>query len=155
MSAAVILWTLASGFYVAILNVSAQVKHWVAFINVSLTTVFIPFFIWRLVIFVYHILDVSVVSASKLERLVLVAHGLIYLVVSIVLLTGVLMMDRPINVFEILEIPQPLANPDLIAQFAAIHVWACVALSALIALHVGAVIVHELCGHRILRRMFL
>lgn len=155
MSAAVILWTLASGFYVAGVNVSAQVRHWVAFINVSLTTVFIPFFIWRLFIFIYHALHVSVVASLMLERLVLLAHSLIYLTVSIVLVTGVLMMDRPINVFEVLKIPQPLVNPGLIATSAAIHVWACVVLTVLIALHVGAVIVHEVCGHRVLRRMSL
>jgi cytochrome b561 len=155
MSAAVILWSLASGFYVAGANVSAQVKHGVAFINVSLTTVFIPFFIWRLFIFIYHAPHASVVASSKLERLVLFAHALIYFSVSIVLVTGVLMMDRPINVFNMFRIAQPLADPGLIAQFTAIHVWACVVLSALIALHVGAVIVHEVCGRRVLRRMSL
>jgi cytochrome b561 len=75
--------------------------------------------------------------------------------VSIVLVTGVLMMDRPINVFGLVEIPQPLGNSFLIAQFTTVHVWACGVLSALIALHVGAVIVHEICGRRVLRRMSL
>ncbi|WCM51785.1 cytochrome b/b6 domain-containing protein [Pseudomonas sp. WJP1] len=155
ISAAVILWALASGFYVAGMDVSSQVKHLVAFINVSLTTAFIPVFVWRLFIFVYHTLHVSVVGFSTLERLVLLAHSLIYLTVSVVLVTGVLMMDRPINVFEVVKIPQPLINPGLIASFTAIHVWACVVLSVLIALHVGAVIVHEVSGRRILRRMSL
>ncbi|WP_448106049.1 cytochrome b [Pseudomonas azerbaijanoccidentalis] len=155
MSAAVIVWTLASGFYAAGIDVPVPIKHWVAFINVSLTTVFIPFFVWRLFIFASHIRHVSVTALSIMERLVLLAHGLIYFTVSFVLVTGVLMMDRSIDVFGVLEIVQPLEDADLLAQFSAAHVWACVVLAALIALHVGAVIVHELCGHRILRRMSL
>jgi cytochrome b561 len=63
------------------------------------------------------------------------------------------MMDRPIDVFGVVEIVQPLSDPALIAQFFTLHVWSCLFLSLLVVLHVGAVIVHELCGHRVLRRM--
>lgn len=155
MSAAVIAWALASGFYVASVEVTAQIRQWVTFINVSLTSVFIPFFIWRFFIFVYHALQVNVTALSIREALVLLAHALTYFTVSVVLLTGVLMMDRPIDVFGVVEIAQPLVNPELIAQLALIHVWACVVLSAQIALHVAAVIVHEARGDRILRQMSL
>ena len=54
LSAVVIIWTLASGFYVASVQVPAQLKQTVALFNVSLTTVFIPFFIWRLFAFISH-----------------------------------------------------------------------------------------------------
>ncbi|MBV6824400.1 cytochrome b/b6 domain-containing protein [Pseudomonas sp. PD9R] len=155
LSAVVILWTLASGFYVTGIEVSAGVKYWVGFINVSLTTVFIPFFVWRLCIFAAHARYTRVSALFFEEKLALFAHTLIYLTVSIVLVTGVLMMDRPINVFGVVEIAQPLSDPELIAQFFTAHVWACVVLSGLIAVHVAAVIVHEVCGHRILRRMSL
>lgn len=92
---------------------------------------------------------------SFLEKLIWLAHGLIYLTVCVVLATGVLMMDRPIDVFGVVEIAQPLSDPELIAQFCTAYVSACWFLSGLVALHVGAVIVHELCDHRILRRMSL
>lgn len=155
LSAAVIVWTLISGFYVACVDVSPQLAQWVAFLNVSLTTVFIPFFVWRLFIFASHVRHISVRAFSFMEKLGLFAHTLIYLIVSIVLVTGVLMMDRPIDVFGLVEITQPLSDPELISRFLVIHVWACVVLSLLIVLHVGAVVVHELCGHRVLRRMSL
>jgi cytochrome b561 len=155
VSAAVIVWTLASGFYVACFDVAAGFKHWVAFFNVSLTTVFIPFFVWRLLIFIVHVLHMGVKDLSLMQRLALIAHAVIYLTVSIVLVTGVLMMDRPINVFGVIEFAQPLSDPDLIAQFFTVHVWACVILCGLIVLHVGAVIVHEIRGHRVLRSMSL
>ncbi|QVW27021.1 cytochrome b/b6 domain-containing protein [Pseudomonas hormoni] len=155
LSAAVIVWTLISGFYVACVDVSPWVAQWVAFLNVSLTTVFIPFFVWRLFIFAAHARDTSVRGLNFMEKPALFAHTLIYLVISVVLVTGVLMMDRPIGVFGVVEIAQPLSDPELISRFFIIHVWACAVLSLLVVLHVGAVVVHELCGHRVLRRMSL
>lgn len=153
LSAAVIVWTLISGFYVAAVDVTPQVAQWVAFLNVSLTTVYLPFFVWRLIIFVAHAQHTSVRTLGFLEKLALFAHTLIYLVISLVLVSGVLMMDRPIDVFGLLEIAQPLSDPELISWFLTLHVWACIFLALLIVLHIGAVIVHELCGHRVLRRM--
>jgi cytochrome b561 len=155
ISAMVIVWTLASGFYAAGIDVPAPIKHRVAFINVSLTTVFIPVFFWRLFIFAWHLQHMNVLASALMERLVLLAHVLIYFTVSLVLITGVLMMDRPIDVFGLFQIAQPLDDADLLALFTTVHVWACGVLAALIALHVGAVIVHEARGHRILRRMSL
>ena len=79
----------------------------------------------------------------------------IYLIVGAVLVTGVLMMDRPINVFGVIGIAQPLSDPCLIALFVTVHTWACVVLSLLLAVHIGAVIVHEACNRRVLQRMSL
>jgi cytochrome b561 len=155
LSAAVIVWTLISGFYVATVDVSPRINQWVSFLNVSLTTVFIPFFVWRLCVFVAHARHTGVRTFNPMERLALLVHTLIYLVISLVLVTGVLMMDRPINVFGVVEIVQPLSNRELVSRFFTIHMWACVVLSLLVVLHVGAVIVHELCGHRVLHRMSL
>jgi cytochrome b561 len=153
LSAVVIIWTLASGFYVASVQVPAQLKQTVALFNVSLTTVFIPFFIWRLFAFISHTKLRGVIHLSRVEGRVLLAHLSIYITVSVVLVTGVLMMDRPIDVFGVVEIAQPLTQPAFIQLFFTIHIWACVLLSLLVALHVGAVIVHEVCNHRVLRRM--
>lgn len=155
LSAVVIIWTLASGFYVACVEVQASVRGLVGFINVSLTALFIPLFVWRLFYFCAHACQSSVGALSFMEKIAMCAHALIYLTVSVVLITGVLMMDRPINVFALLEIPQPLSDTALIAQFVTVHVWSCLILSLLVVLHVGAVIFHELCGHRVLRRMSL
>lgn len=155
LSAAVIIWTLVSGFYVAIVQVPARLGQWVAFINVSLTTVFIPFFVWRLSLFLAHVRHSNLSALSLAGKGVFFVHAVIYLVVTVVLTTGVLMMDRPIDVFGVIDIAQPLSDPALIAGFFTIHVWSCLVLSLLITLHVGAVFVHELCGHRVLRRMSL
>jgi cytochrome b561 len=92
---------------------------------------------------------------SLVEVLALFVHSSIYLIVGAVLATGMLMMDHPIDVFGVVEIAQPLSDPRLIELFATVHTWACVVLSLLLAAHIGAVIVHEACNHRVLRRMSL
>ncbi|WP_223541786.1 cytochrome b [Pseudomonas sp. BF-RE-26] len=155
LSAAVILWTLLSGFLVAGFEVSAHIKESVAFFNVSLTTVFIPFYLWRLFLFFTHTRFSDLRSLSLVEVLALFVHSSIYLIVGAVLVTGVLMMDRPINVFGVIGIAQPLSDPCLIALFVTVHTWACVVLSLLLAVHIGAVIVHEACNRRVLQRMSL
>ncbi|WP_347903418.1 cytochrome b/b6 domain-containing protein [Pseudomonas purpurea] len=153
LSAIIIVWALASGFYVSLFDVALPVKEWVAFINVSLTTVFIPFFVVRLYIALRRGRSAEKTDRSKTERLASFAHGLIYLVVSGVLVTGILMMDRAINVFDVFFIPQPLHDPYWIQLFLTIHVWTCLVLAALIALHVSAVIKHEVSGRRVLASM--
>ncbi|RON58973.1 cytochrome b [Pseudomonas frederiksbergensis] len=155
LSAAVIVWALLSGFYVACFEVSAQLRRWVSIINVSLTTVFIPFFVWRLMLFLAYVRQVSLGSMAVMEGFALLVHTLIYLTVTVVLMTGVLTMDRPIDVFGLIEIAQPLSDPWLIALCVTVHIWACVVLGLLIVLHVSAVVFHECRGHRVLRRMSL
>lgn len=154
-SAAIILWTLASGFYVALAQVSPPLKQGVAFINVSLTTVLIPFFGWRLALFIASHRSSALRRLSWAERCALAAHTLIYFIVTLVLATGVLMMDRPINVFDLFTFAQPVKDPQWLARFFNLHVGACLLLAALILLHVGAVVVHERRGQRILRHMAL
>ena len=51
LSAAVILWTLLSGFLVAGFGVFTPLKEPVAFFSILLTTVFIPFYVGRLFLF--------------------------------------------------------------------------------------------------------
>lgn len=152
-SAVVILWTLASGFYVASFDLRPDIEQCIAFINVSLTTVFIPFFVWRAFIYLSHARRASLRALPLMKKAAHGMHAMIYLNIAIVLITGVLMMNRPIDVFGVVDIPQLLSDPQLVSLFFTVHIWACIALSLLIMLHVGAVIFHEACGRRILRRM--
>ncbi|MBT2338204.1 MULTISPECIES: cytochrome b [Pseudomonas] len=149
LSAVIILWALASGFYVAYYPVSAATEHWVGSLNVSLTTLFIPVFAWRLWLFV------SELGAGEpvTNRLALAVHALIYLCIGVVLVTGVLMMKSPISIFGFIEIPRPLDDPALIGLASAVHTLSCAVLSMLVALHLCAVAWHECSGRRVVRRM--
>lgn len=149
-SAAIILWATISGFYVALVDTSTSVKTIIGFFNVSITAVLIPFFSVR----IYLALTRNVTRPhTAAQWAALIAHKAIYLVTVIVLMTGVLMMDRDINVFHVLLIPQPIKDPYWISLYFEIHRYACLALAALVVLHVAAVGKHHLSGNPVLKRM--
>lgn len=154
LSAVIIIWALASGFYVSLFEVPLPIKQWVAFLNVSLTTLFIPFFLVRFYLSFRRRPDALTARVSTTDRLAAFVHGAMYLVVSGVLVSGVLMMDRPITVFDLLFIPQPLDDPYWLQRLLQIHIWACLVLMALLVLHIGAVFKHELSGRRVLVKMW-
>jgi len=152
VSAIIILWTLASGFYVAYVPVPVSIKQEVGSFNVSLTTVFIPLFAWRFWLFLSN-LEIRVAASCLNKSLALAVHAVIYLVTSVVLVTGVLMMTTPISIFGLVQIPQPLDDGQLTDLAFTVHILSCLALALLVALHVCAVVWHESSGRRVLRRM--
>ena len=149
-----IIWALDSGFYVSLFEVSMALKGLLTFINISLTTVLIPFFVVRVSLAARRHVLVARTARLPVERLASFVHGLIYLVMSIVLVTGVLMMDQVINVFDLVFIPQPLEDPYWISLFFRMHVFACIVLAVLVALHISAVVKHEISGRRVLANMW-
>lgn len=152
ISAFIILWTLVSGFYVAYVPVPVVIKEWVGSLNVSLTTVLIPLFAWRLWLF-FSNLDIRAAASSLNKSLALAVHAVIYLITSVVLITGVLMMTTPISLFGLVQIPQPLDDGQLNELALTLHILSCLALALLVALHICAVVWHESSGRRVLRRM--
>lgn len=150
LSAVIILWATFSGFYVALADVPDTIKHAVSFFNVSITTVLIPFFAVRMYL---AFSKVRGIPRQPAELAAFVAHKAIYLATTAVLVTGVLMMDRDINVFHLFSIPQPITDPELTGRFNTAHKYACVVLGGLLVLHVAAVVKHHLCGNPVLRRM--
>jgi len=152
VSAVIIVWALLSGFFVAVFSVPASVKAWVAFFNVSLTTLYIPVFVLRVYCSFAHGLDFSIKRTPQ-EYMALLVHKAMYLVLALVLATGVLMMDRPINVFNLVSFGPFESDPARIALYTRTHVLSCVALLLMLVLHIGAVVMHERRGKRVLARM--
>lgn len=152
VSAVIIIWSLLSGFYVAVFTVSEPIKAWVGFFNVSLTTVYIPVFVLRVYYSFSHGLDFSA-QRSLQEYMALLVHKAMYLVLAVVLVTGVLMMDRPINVFNLIAIQPFESPPATIAWYTQVHVLSCVVLLLILVLHIGAVVLHERRGKRVMVRM--
>jgi cytochrome b561 len=152
ISAVIILWALLSGFFVAVFGVPASIKAWVAFINVSLTTAYIPIFVLRVFCSFSHGLDFSSKRTVQ-EYLALLVHKAMYLVLAVVLATGVLMMDRPINLFNLMSIAPFESDAARIALYTRVHVLSCVALLLMLVLHIGAVVMHERRGKRVMARM--
>ena len=154
ISAIVILWATTSGFYILFSNAGEHIKDSIAALNISITTVFIPIFLFRILNYLFSKKPSHPRSIPMLEiRLAKVTHGLIYLLVSIVLISGVLMMDNPISVFNFFQFPQPLNNPELILYFNLLHNYSTKILSIFIIFHFIALLKHELKGRKILQRM--
>ncbi|WP_449100505.1 cytochrome b/b6 domain-containing protein [Pseudomonas veronii] len=152
VSAVIIVWTLLSGSVVAIFAVPASVKAWVFFFNVSLTTLYIPVFVVRVYCSFTHGLDFSV-RRSPREYLALWVHKAMYVVLAMVLATGVLMMDRPINLFNLVSFAPFHSDPASIVWYSRVHVLSCVALLLMLVMHIGAVVMHERRGKRVMVRM--
>lgn len=153
ISAVVIIWATLTGFYVALFNPALEHKNWVSFINVSLTTVFIPLFIIRIFYALRHGKPDDGLLNRREELLAALGHLMLYVNIALVLLTGVLMMERPIDVFALFVIPQPLHDPVLTHLFNRLHVFFCVTLALLVIGHILAVMKHQLAGKPLLRRM--
>lgn len=153
LSAVVILWALASGFYVSLLEVSLATFERVALVNSVLGTVFIPVFLLRCY---FRVVGPSPRHVNDEGWKALAAHfthlGL-YGLTAVVLLSGILMMNRGIDLGVFILEPM-LKDHFWLDLWFDVHVFSCAALAALVMLHVAAVIRHELAGRPILRRMW-
>lgn len=153
ISAVIIIWATLTGFYASFLPQDNSVKEVIGFINVSLTTLFIPFFILRIFFCCAHGKPAVAPAQMKTQRIAHLVHMILYTNITIVLVTGVLMMDRAINVFNLIEIPSPLDNPEYIKSVNKTHIFFCATLGVLVLLHILAVIKHQLSGNTIIHRM--
>lgn len=153
ISAIIIIWGSLSGFYVALFNHSLQLKNWIGFLNVSLTTIYIPIFMLRVWFACRHGKPTDSLLSHKEEELAAAGHFLLYSNIAVVLFTGVMMMEIPINVFGIFELPNPINDTSITGLFNSLHILSCITLGVLIIGHISAVVKHHLKGKPLLRRM--
>ncbi|MCF7531384.1 cytochrome b [Pseudomonas petrae] len=151
LSAAVILWATFSGFGVALLDQSNPIRQWVESFNPQLTSLFIPFFVWRLWLAVK---APSPSTAKNVQaRLASAAHNSIYGAVAGVLITGVLMMSHPVMLLALVPLPQFIHSKIALLELHQVHRALCAALAGLMALHLAAVVLHQVRGKSVLGRM--
>ncbi|KAF0865956.1 cytochrome b [Pseudomonas sp. LD120] len=151
--AIIIIWATISGFSNALFTLPAAIADSINFINVSLTFMLIPLFGLRILCALDH---QEPASPNRVARLLAKAgHLALYVMTGLVLVTGVLMMDRPINLFGLLYLQQPLHEQLLTDFFNVVHKYCCIALALLVIGHVAAVAVHHWRGEKLLRRMSL
>ncbi|PVZ19837.1 MULTISPECIES: cytochrome b [unclassified Pseudomonas] len=147
LSALMILWATLSGFGALALAADAPLRLWVEQFNPQVTSVFIPFFAWRCV------LRWKAAATDDSERVAHVVHLALYGVTGAVLITGVLMMSHPVRMFSLFTLPELIHDSAWLARLHQWHHAACMALAALVSLHVLAVAWHHLNGRRVLARM--
>ncbi|APR93700.1 hypothetical protein PATSB16_03560 [Pandoraea thiooxydans] len=151
--AALIIWGIFSGFYASFGKPSPAVFNWISFINVSATALFTPLFFFR----VFYRMTFRAPPLTELSvPNVVVAKGvqvLIYSMALVSFVSGWLMMSRPVNVFNLIHIPQPLHDPRVLAMWVSIHFYSNALLAGFVFLHVAGVLKHQVMGKRILQRM--
>ncbi len=153
-SALVILWASLSGYANAAWPLPGPIARGISQFNVALTTLLIPVFLLRIACALAQPGPDDGVHAGTLGRfLARAGHLALYVATAAVLLSGALMMDRPIDLFGQASLPQPLAEPVLLDFFNSVHHHACLVLALLVGGHVGAVLIHQWHGHRVLARM--
>ena len=153
ISAIVIIWAMTSGFYIFLGNTSEHVKEFVGFINVSVTTLFVPFFALRIYYAIKSGKPANIKRKPGNHALANAVHIIIYINTALVLFTGVMIMERDINIFNLVQLPHPLQGGALTSAFHQLHIISCVTLSILIVMHVLAVFFHHLAGNPILKKM--
>ncbi|AVR66639.1 cytochrome b/b6 domain-containing protein [Pseudomonas paraeruginosa] len=152
--AVIIIWASLSGFVNALFELPAPIPDTIAFVNVSLTTLLIPLLGARVYYALAHpAAEEPEQQGEALRLLARAGHLALYVLIGLVLLTGVLMMERPIDFFGLLVFPQPLHEPLLTGFFNRAHRYSCVVLALLVVGHVAAVAFHHLRGQPVLRRM--
>lgn len=153
LSAAVILWATLSGFTLALVELPPALEDGIGAFNVVATLLFIPFFLLRLGLAVSQKKPASAELTVRQQRLAAAGHQALYITVLLVLLSGVCMMERPLPLFGLMQLP-PLLTPSPVTHFfSLLHHYACALLALLVAGHVAAVVMHQRRGVRVMHRM--
>jgi superoxide oxidase len=150
LSAAIILWATLSGFGVVLLDANDPFRQWVESFNPQITSLFIPFFAWRLWL---ALRTAPPHRTGSQERLASAAHTAIYAAVSGVLITGVLMMSHPVTLLALVPLPQLIHSKIALVELHELHHVLCAILAGLVALHLAAVVMHQVRGRSVLGRM--
>jgi superoxide oxidase len=155
LSALVIIWALVSGLYVAFFCRHADIAHGISSFNASLTALMTPIFLCRAIYRLGYrappLKDLSLINIIVART----TQGLTYVFALISFSSGWLMMRQPITIFQIIEIPHPLHDPQWLHFFRAVHSYSNVVLCGLVFLHVAGVVKHQIAGQRMVQRMSL
>ncbi len=152
LSAGVILWASITGFIVVQLPQGNPVRQAIDMLNPQITTLFIPFFAWRLALYL-RAAPWRRPGATLQQRAAGAVHMALYASITAVLVSGLFMMPAPWRLAGLIPMPQ-LTHGDAALQAAhGYHHAACMALAGLITVHLAAVALHQLGGRPILRRM--
>lgn len=154
VSALIMMWLMLSGYYVAFVSQSSNIKEAVGAFNVSLGSLFIPFFFFRMYVSFGKGCLVVFKTRAFMPCMVFFVHTAIYLTTTIVLVSGVLMMSRETRIFNLVSLPPLVSDVERLELFAFVHDVACALLALLLVMHIGAVIKHQLAGQSVIKRMF-
>jgi cytochrome b561 len=153
ISAAVILWATVSGFWAATLAEGSAAREAISGFNVALTALFIPVFGVRMAMRPWIVTPEPVAGSQAQRAAARLAHGGLYVLTTIVLVTGLLSAGPTVDIFGLVDVHMTgLTQADRI-EARHIHALSCRALAVLVTLHILAVITHQRAGTDVLARM--
>lgn len=152
ISAAVIVWAMASGLAAATIEDRA-LRSALSSLNISVTALYIPIFAIRVLHRLIAIQPAPPDLSPGTLRAARTGHAALYVMTGIVLLSGVLMMQHDVLIFDWFSVPRPLENERFNHLFGYVHLWSSIGLGLLVLGHIAAVISHERKGTPILQRM--
>ncbi len=152
ISAVVIIWGTLSGFGIKLLPHDQPLRLGVEWLNPQVTTLFIPLFWWRTLLYL-QARPWQIQPDSLRLRLQGMLYLAFYLTTHVVLFTGVFMMDHSIRLMGLLPMPQLVFDPDWLALLSRLHRDFCALLGLLVVAHLVMIAQQQLTGHNVMRRM--
>jgi superoxide oxidase len=155
-------WVFAAGIlyasvmgYALALTVHGPVHDFLSRLNMSIATVLIVLFPFRVIWKLLRIEPRALQGVPGWQRsLAHLVHNAIYLIIFAVLASGFLMVPNSYSFFGLIEIHTPFPKGPLTEEFFAVHRASCALLAGLVVLHVLAVVKHQLFSRSdVLRRM--
>lgn len=153
LSAVLILWVLLSDLCVALMDVERSTYERISVFNAAICVLYIPLFLLRCLL--YRLCTQREVgpAGQPLKLMVCTVHEALYLSTAAVLLSGVLMIRREVDVLGWFIVPALLDDPLWLDIWFELHRVSRALLTVLLLVHVGAVVVQGYQGRNVLRRM--
>ncbi|MFM2587025.1 cytochrome b [Vibrio sp. TBV020] len=138
----IILYTITAGYAMHfVIDSHPKVFKFLSIMNMSIATVGSLLFPLR---FIWNYLIKKQESTTTLtQRIVKLAHSMIYFLMFLVFTTGFLMLTEPFPLFWLVMINNPINNPEVNAFFFMFHRFSCAGLTVLVAVHIAAALHHH------------
>lgn len=85
LSAMIILWALTGGFYASHASSASPLKDWMSYVNISLTTMYIPVYFSRIYVMSRYYRAAQSLARTVMDYVALSVHILIHSTVGVVL----------------------------------------------------------------------
>lgn len=132
----------------------ASLKHLLSNLNMSIATILISLFPLRVLARVYWKAPEIDNPDARMTKVANAVHYILYILIGLVLASGFLMVPKGYYFLGILWIPTPFDRGEVTEYLFQVHRYACIALAALVSLHILAVLKHHFVGKNpIIRRM--
>ena len=153
--AVIIVYATVAGYAMLFVMDKPQLFHVLSTLNMSLATIASVLLIvrwgWSFFRKTPGLPDTIPTTQKSIAKL---AHGVLYLVMFVVFISGFLMLNHEYTFFWLFIIPNPISNPEVNAFFFTVHRFGCAILASLVLTHVLAALKHHFVNNNdVLRSM--